>query len=503
MLPNGTAITPLLGTAEILVGGNGSNERLPLTVPDGTTVLDAKSSPDGTVLGVTVGAGENLFERSDTILVLDAATLERRGSIDTGRAIDAHAWGVGDGAVAVAEGASLSVWTLDGVVAGGGLLEVPITSIDPAHGGFVTSGRDGQIVMWADGSWTPTTIDPGGVTLRHVDLGSSGALVTTVDFYGEITTTKIGDQMVSNSDEQFAVGESMGVAIGTDRSVAASFTSGRVVVLDQDFVELWSFQAAASNRRVDAVAINPETGTLATGLAERLGDLAFDDTVTSWDVARRAALFSHGGEGEDVGGCSFFNARVRFTPDGALMATASHDFSITVADATTGATLHELSGPSTILDLQFSPDGESMVASYDDATVNVWDTSDFALVSTYRSAGAYFAFGVLPDGETMVVVDILGAVSIVDVLDGSTVTTLGGGTYRTSALAISPDGALVAVPTADGTIAFWSTVTGNQLVTDARHAAPVTDLAFGPDGAWLVSSSRDGTVRSWRVAAPG
>ena len=58
----------------------------------------------------------------------------------------------------------------------------------------------------------------------------------------------------------------------------------------------------------------------------------------SW--RRTATLFTLGGQSEDVTGCSFYEGHVAFSPDGTLLASSSHDFTVQVTpladpDATT------------------------------------------------------------------------------------------------------------------------------------------------------------------------
>src|SRR5262249_11202181 len=101
-LPDGTYVTPLLGTAVLAVTRAGATEEHPLAVPDGGTVLDVRSSPDGSALAVTVGVGPDELDRKDRIVVLDPTSLVTRGVIESDGPLEPTHWTVtNDGVVLV------------------------------------------------------------------------------------------------------------------------------------------------------------------------------------------------------------------------------------------------------------------------------------------------------------------------------------------------------------------------------------------------------------------
>ena len=76
------------------------------------------------------------------------------------------------------------------------------------------------------------------------------------------------------------------------------------------------------------------------------------------DLAAPTADFTLGGEAENVTGCSFYEADVVFSPDGTLLASTSHDFTVQIsplADPDTTVVLEPHVG--SVLDIEFSPDG--------------------------------------------------------------------------------------------------------------------------------------------------
>jgi WD40 repeat protein len=93
------------------------------------------------------------------------------------------------------------------------------------------------------------------------------------------------------------------------------------------------------------------------------------DTVRLWDVATGAARGTFKGHSGGV------NA-VTFSPDGQLVASASHDKTVRLWDVTMGTALRTLMGHSgSVKAVTFSPDGQLVASASDDNTVRLWDVA--------------------------------------------------------------------------------------------------------------------------------
>jgi WD40 repeat protein len=404
----------------------------------------------------------------------------------------------------VVDGGTLRVWSIEGAPQGGGAspVDAPIASLRPFAGGLLTVHANGGLTRWSSGAWEPTLIDAGGITLEDALITADGASAVTVDYYGRVSTWDLRAGTQVTSDNRFASGETTGVAMSDDGLLGVASSSGRVVVLDGSLTSQTSIQVSASPEYVGAVAFQPSTDAVATGIAERRSATSFDDSVTLWDGQEPSPRFRVGGEQQEVVGCSFFYSRIRFSHDGSTMAVTSHDFSVVLVDPTSGEVLKELAGDTSVLDVAFTPDDRLLVATYDNATVNVWETAGYSPVASYQgSPGGYSAIAMMPDSNTMAATDITGAISLIDVMTGAPERSFADAAFRTTTLALSPDGALLAAPAADATINLWSTETGTRLATLTGHTAEVTGLVFSPDSGWLASSSSDGTVRTWTLRA--
>lgn len=371
--------------------------------------------------------------------------------------------------------------------------ESAVGAIDTAGGAVIVSRLDGTLTRWAPGT-APSELTPRTVTL--VDH-RGGAAVTVVDQVGLVRTFR-DDGTAVRPLERWAVGEATAVDIAADGSLILATSTGAVRILDPSGQEV-SAVLDRSQGDVSDVSIAPDDEHVATGVSVQKAAEAWDDTIEVTALGAAAAGFSLGGEAENVTGCSFYEANVVFSPDGALLASSSHDFTVQISplddpDATVVLEPHVGS----VLDIEFSPDGATLLTSADDGAMRIWDVDGWRLRSELATnPGGWYSMAYSPDGSMLAVSDASGQIAIIDPTTAVVQRTFDGTRTALGDMVFTPDGRSILAPRADGSVGVWDVASGTIRDELRGHTMPVNGLAVSADGSMVVTASQDGTVRSF------
>lgn len=231
-----------------------------------------------------------------------------------------------------------------------------------------------------------------------------------------------------------------------------------------------------------------------------------------------------------------------FVANGTKVATGSHDRTIKLYDATTGALQTTLLGHRDwVWSLAAHPTRNVLASGSFDGDVRLWDVDNGQVLNTITIGARIWSVAFRSDGNKLVV-GFEGGISIIDVAtgtvdatanvpgdpvlsvvytpfdakilcaEGSTATLRDPATLSSIdrrftghqgyiyAAAMSPDGTTIATASADRTVRTWNASTGAQVASTETGLGSYLDVTFNASGAQLLVASGDGTAKFLETA---
>ncbi len=188
--------------------------------------------------------------------------------------------------------------------------------------------------------------------------------------------------------------------------------------------------------------------------------------------------------------------RVKFSPDGQTLATASWDKTVKIWQ-TDGTLLHTLKGHTdAVWSVNYSPDGQLIISASRDKTAKIWRVKDGKEVTTLPVGKDWVAcVGFSPDSQMAATMGWNGTIYLWNI-NGTLIRSFPTHKAPVVAIHVSPQGDKIATASRDGTAKIWS-LEGKELATLRGHQDWVMYVNFSSDGQTLVTGSKDKTAKIW------
>jgi len=194
-------------------------------------------------------------------------------------------------------------------------------------------------------------------------------------------------------------------------------------------------------------------------------------------------------------------SRVRFAPDGRMLAGASADGLVIVQGCeSAGSAAMSLPHPRAVADFDFSPDGKRIATACEDGRARVWSASTGRLLlPPLEHSGPVRCIAFHPNGKTVASAGDDGLLRLWNVSDGRLQGPAMPHGAPIRGMALNRAGDRIATAGENGEARLWNVDAGVMAAPALKHNGAVFHVAFSPDGDKIATAGADRTACVWNA----
>jgi len=193
--------------------------------------------------------------------------------------------------------------------------------------------------------------------------------------------------------------------------------------------------------------------------------------------------------------------RVRFSPDGSLLAAASSDGAAYAWNARDRSRAWVLTGDKPLSALAFDTPGARLALAHHDGAIDIVDLPTLARRSLAQAPPFVTWIGFDPGGKTLAVLSGEPWCDLFDAATGAPVGRLSGHAGRVIDACFTRDGSTLFTVGADGTLIAWDFASRLERFRTKPLGIPTRAVALAPDGRTIATGSDDRAIRLWDAAS--